>query len=211
MYETPQEVLDALNLAKTRASRGEMPGQGIAREMTREAGASSMNIARQAARTPSDLIGAAVGLGGNQMRAANQMAMNTAQYQDNAENAVMGQLNNVAQYRDKEFMLNEREPYMQAMAASSALRGAGLQNAMSGIGDIAGGFSNMFFADHMADKYMGGNMQSAGGQQGIAQQNRLGLNPQLINNQAAMPNLGIQGPRFNSRQRSLSDAIFLMP
>lgn len=52
-----------------------------------------------------------------------------------------------AQYEDKEFTLNELEPYMQEIAAAGALQGAGMQNiggalntlAMGSIYDVFGG------------------------------------------------------------------------
>ena len=52
-----------------------------------------------------------------------------------------------AQYEDKEFTLNELEPYMQEIAAAGALQGAGMQNiggalntlAMGSIYDVLGG------------------------------------------------------------------------
>lgn len=201
-YQTPKEVEDALNLARTRASRGQMPGEGIAREMTREATASSMNVARQAARTPSDLIGAAVGLGGNQMRAGNQLALSRAQYQDNAEAQLTNQLGFTAQFRDKEFELNEREPWMQEMAAASAMQGAGLQNIVGGVGDLSGGMANIFYGQYLKEGMQGNRFQP--NQPSIS---GAGINPN-VNLQNSFMNQ-VQPPRFNSR-RTLSDAAYLI-
>jgi hypothetical protein len=139
IYERPDEVMDALNMARTRAARSEMPGLGEAREMQREAGASAMNTARQASRTPAEMMGMAANVSANQMRGANQIGMQNAAYIDSAERDYMNQTRAMGEYADKEFEMNKFLPYMQNMAAASALRGAGMQNFMGGTNDFFGG------------------------------------------------------------------------
>lgn len=168
VYERPPEVNQALQLARTRSMRTEAPGMNIAREMMRESGASAVNAARQAARTPGDLSRAAVGVAEGQMRGANQMAYQNAQFRDAAEGQYMGALNTAASYSDKEFELNQMAPYMQNMAASSAMRGAGMQNVMGGVNDLFGGASKFAMAKELQGNQMGQPMSAM---QGMSQNN----------------------------------------
>jgi hypothetical protein len=69
------------------------------------------------------------------------MAGQTARYTDMAERDLSGQLNQMGSYRDREFEINQFQPYMQNMAAASALRGAAMQNLMGSAQDFFGGAS----------------------------------------------------------------------
>ena len=46
---------------------------------------------------------------------------------------LMNQRQNMATYKDKEFQLNELDPYMNQVQAAEAMKGAGLQNIMGGV------------------------------------------------------------------------------
>ncbi len=52
---------------------------------------------------------------------------------------LMNQRNQMAEYKDKAFGINQMEPYQQKAAAVRALTGAGTQNVFSGLTDIAQG------------------------------------------------------------------------
>jgi hypothetical protein len=165
-YQIPEEVQQALTLARARASRGDMPGASMAREMQREAAATGMDMSRRAARSPAEIMAAATGISGNQMRAANELGVQTARYTDMAERDLSGQLNQMGSYRDKQFDINQFQPYMQNMAAASALRGAAMQNFMGGTSDFFGGASRgTQAAGNMAQMGQFGSFQTGQPQQ----------------------------------------------
>lgn len=64
------------------------------------------------------------------------LSMDTQQRMANIQN-LMNMRTQYAQYSDKQFMINEMQPYQEELQAAQQFQSAGLQNIMSGTGSIA--------------------------------------------------------------------------
>lgn len=124
-YEIPKEVMQNQNIAQNMAMQG-LPAAQYNRAQA--------NIDRNTAfglRQSSSRRGGLVGLAG-QEQAANDAYGNLDVADANARRQNMGtwmnQNQNVAQYRDKAFQLNQLEPWQMDMQAAAANQGAGIQN-----------------------------------------------------------------------------------
>ncbi len=56
-----------------------------------------------------------------------------AQQRQTNEQALQGVRSNLAEYKDKEFQMNQMNPYQETMQAAEAMKGAGIQNLMGGV------------------------------------------------------------------------------
>ena len=76
------------------------------------------------------------GLAGVQQQATdayrNMLSMDS-QARMNAEQRLQSVRGTMADYKDKQFNLNEMQPYQNTMQAAEAMKGAGLQNIMGGV------------------------------------------------------------------------------
>jgi len=124
-YDIPKEVMENQNMARNMAMQG-LPAAQYNRGQA--------NIDRNTAfglRQSSSRRGGLVGLAGME-QAANDAYNNLDVADANArrqnQQGLMQQNQNVAQYRDKQFQLNELEPWQIDMQAASAMQGAGIQN-----------------------------------------------------------------------------------
>ena len=59
----------------------------------------------------------------------------------------------MAGYRDKEFQLNQMDPYQEASATRSALIEGGIQNISSALGDTSARLGKMYEAEQMSGLY----------------------------------------------------------
>jgi hypothetical protein len=137
-YEIPQEVLQALEGYKTRASQTRLPGQSAIEQGIRSSTASTAGKLEEAAGSSASLLGALAQTGVGEQQSMRDLGLKSSQYQYQTQEELLDYLSKIGQYRDKEFALNEMEPWKQAMGASSAMKGAGMQNVMTGISDSAG-------------------------------------------------------------------------
>ena len=140
-YVIPGEVLQNQKNAQIAANTG-LPSQQYAQAM--------QNISRQQNQA---LAGSQDRRGGLMTVAANQQYGNDAAVKLGVANAnartqnrqtLYGINNQVAGYRDKQFQLNELEPYKEKYAYAQSLKGAGNQNIMGGIDRALGGIAGAF-------------------------------------------------------------------
>jgi hypothetical protein len=124
-YDIPKEVMENQNMARNMAMQG-LPAAQYNRGQA--------NIDRNTAfglRQSNSRRGGLVGLAGME-QAANDAYNNLDVADANArrqnQQGLMQQNQNVAQYRDKQFQLNELEPWQIDMQAASAMQGAAIQN-----------------------------------------------------------------------------------
>lgn len=132
------KIPDAVEANMTMAQR--MAFQGLPDEQKQEF---IQQIDRQMSSSMQGMSDRKAGIGA--ISALNQQAqdssmkllsMDTQQRMANIQN-LMNMRNQYAQYSDKQFMMNEMQPFQQELQAAQQFQSAGLQNIMGGIGSIA--------------------------------------------------------------------------
>lgn len=135
-YVIPGEVLQNQKNAQIAANTG-LPSQQYAQAM--------QNISRQQNQA---LAGSQDRRGGLMTVAANQQYGNDAAVKLGVANAnarmqnrqtLYGINNQVAGYRDKQFDINQMQPYKEKFSYAMNLKGAGNQNLLSGVDKLIGG------------------------------------------------------------------------
>jgi hypothetical protein len=128
-YKIPESSKRALSVAKYRASI-ENPGMEKGKEMLDRNLASSVSSIKRFTDSPSKALAAVVGASENKNTGLNDLAIRTAAFREKslmgletANNTMAIQENNVNQW--------DRDKYLQAKAAESALREASFQNMMN--------------------------------------------------------------------------------
>ena len=110
-----------------------------------------VQAAQQTAGSSSEALGAVTNMFANRMRQQNSLAGQAAQDYMRRQADVTQQLGNMATYQDKEWQLNEMQPFLDAAATASAMGGAGMQNMMGGLqgmgGAIGGAYANKALMD----------------------------------------------------------------
>ena len=143
-YSIPQEVLDNLTDAEIQALRG------LPAEQRQQYLDNVMRSQQASLGAMDDRKGGLAGLAGVQQQSndayRNLLTMD-AQARMDAEQRLQGVRTQVADAKDKEWQLNELNPYMETMQAAEAMRGAGLQNIMGGA--TAGAQMGLDYAKYM--------------------------------------------------------------
>ena len=148
-YEIPESEKRALGVAEGLASQTRLPGQSAIEGRLDQTTANSLaTIERMGYGGASD-INAASRAYGNQQDKETELGVAAAgfniQNQKNLEQA----LNKMAVYEDKQWQLNEQQPFLDDSRAKAALYEGGMQNLVGGFKDTAGGVSNILLADAM--------------------------------------------------------------
>ena len=128
-YSIPQEVLDNLTDAQVQALRG-IPAEQRMQFLQNVARAEQTSLAAMDDRK-AGLTGLA-GLQQSTNDAYGNLMAQDSQARFNAEQNLQSVRGNVADYRDKEFELNQMNPFLDQMKAAAAMKGAGMQNLMKG-------------------------------------------------------------------------------
>lgn len=148
-YEIPESEKRALGVAEGLASQTRLPGQSAIEGRLDQTTANSLaTIERMGYGGASD-INAASRAYGNQQDKETELGVAAAgfniQNQKNLEQA----LNKMAVYEDKQWQINEQQPFLDDSRAKAALYEGGMQNLVGGFKDTAGGVSNILLADAM--------------------------------------------------------------
>lgn len=152
-YTTPTEALQALSSAQNLAGQTELPGQSALEAQIQSATGSAIQAKREAAVSPQDIIAGATDVYQNlYVNPLRNLTVQAASRYDANQANLQSQLNNVAQYRDREWQQNVLLPYQNALATAGQLSSAGQQNIASGFGDIAGSLTNYAIASNFAQQ-----------------------------------------------------------
>jgi hypothetical protein len=149
-YEIPKEYAQALGMAK-QGAYSNMPGYQQAISNLQQSDASSFERAKDSASSGSDLLGFLANRGVTSNRGLNQLAAQNAAYKVGAEQRYMGALGQYGMLKDKQWNINELQPYQDAMRTSAVMTEGGIQNIFGG---ITGGIQN-YAALKQADSYQG--------------------------------------------------------
>ena len=136
-YERSGEVRDALALSERNYLNG-MPGSDLYENRIGTSAAMAMESATQGASSSGDVLDAATKISQNTNNALLDLGIQEDEFKQRALGGYTDQLENTAQYADKEFNYNVAQPYQRNAAAASALIGAGNQNVFSGVDEGLG-------------------------------------------------------------------------
>lgn len=133
VYETPDEINQSLAIAELNASRIGIDGQDM---IEGQLDSNLGNLGRQAkdvSGSSAEALAAITGAYGQ--RSVQQMGLGVegAQMADKRRERLKAALGLKAEYTDREFEINDMQPYLDTANAGSALVGAGMTNVGSGI------------------------------------------------------------------------------
>jgi hypothetical protein len=151
-YQIPQEVLQSLNQAKYMASMTELPGQNLMESKIGQNVSKGISELERVSSNPADLASnvSRMYLGANDQ--INNIGVQAAQQWLQNQGMLGNKLENMGAYRDKEFQLNQMDPYQNNMAAASALREGSFRNLNAAGEDMSsalGGYANMKYYEDM--------------------------------------------------------------
>lgn len=153
-YEIPDEVGAQLGLRQQLLNARMAGARGMERNL-QESAATGMYNATQGAASSEDLLAAGAMSQGNTNRSLRDLQIREAQdYESRVQGLERAQMN-MAGYKDKEFQMNEMDPYMEAAATKSALTSGGLQNLSGGLASASAQFGKMYEADEMTGEFSG--------------------------------------------------------
>lgn len=194
-YDIPEEVMQNQNIARNLAMQG-LPAEQYNR--------AASNIDRNAAfginqaNTRRGGLASVAGLNQSMNDAYGNLAAQGAAARRANQGLFMQQNQNVANYQDKAFQLNELEPWQQDMQAAAAYEGAGINNLFNMFNKVGDTVSQYQYLNLWKDMYGGTNAAEQGGQQGFQ-----GMPP--VSTQSVLPNyysqpMGKLEPYYNFGQ-----------
>ena len=148
-YEIPQSMIDAMDDAERMAMRGlpEQTRQNFLQGMVDTRAASFEGLSDRKAG-----IGAVAGVQQREIAGQQQLAQMDAEQRIRNISALQQMRQQMAQFEDREFQINQMQPFQDRAAAASAMQGAGLQNIM--------GAATTFAKSRMAKKSLGDDNSS---------------------------------------------------
>ncbi len=135
-YQTPQEIMQATQLAEREFTNG-MPGMSSAVNRIGASGANAFNRGVQGATSGADVLDLVTKTQFNEDQAMNNLNQEALGFRTNALGNYVGALNNQAGYRDKEYQINYLEPYQRKANLAASLYGAGKTNQFGGLDSLA--------------------------------------------------------------------------
>lgn len=139
-YNTPQPVNDNVTLAKrlyNAANSYGLPGQGRIEAKIDESSAGARRGIENSQQDPASMLLGYSAVDKNTKDSYADLGVKAANFRNqnisNTASRLMGANNVLAQYKDREFDWNEKQPYEADMRMASALRNAGMQNILTGI------------------------------------------------------------------------------
>lgn len=162
-YETPKEIYNAVEAARYLTNLEGMPGQSEYEAMIEENTAETYERASNLARTPSEALAVLQRSTARENDQLRELKVKGAEFKANAVRNLSEANKTLAQYKDKEYQINELDPYLADMAAASALKGASINNIHSGISDISSLLSTMAYTQGMGGEGGGGGSRVGSG------------------------------------------------
>lgn len=142
-YEIPPAVREAVNLARLQAANSKLPGQNLMEQKLDNTTSRGLAELKNVSTNPSQLAANAAKLYSYQQDAQNNLNIAGAQNYNNNQAMLRGQLGQLGQYQDKQWDYNKFQPYVNDMAASSALREGAFRNATAAGINTATGIGNL--------------------------------------------------------------------
>lgn len=152
-YEIPDEVFEALDIYRNRTKAG-LPGGDIIRgNVVSDAEAQMTNIKDVA--SGASLQGQVAATTGNVLSGLREIDILESQFRDQATQQYAEGLGVMAQYEDRAWNLNVREPYLSDLNEYYNQKQAGWQNFTSGLTEI-GGYGMSLYENNQIDDMLEG-------------------------------------------------------
>lgn len=141
-YEIPNEIKQILAMAKARSSNPFPEGDRIRSEMGAQLGGAVQQTNQMAGGSGSSL-GAIADIYGKQLSTMNQLALKEFEAKKQAEDNLSGALGTMADYGDKQWDVNVRQPYVQKLQEYFSKRSSATSNIFGGLNSMYGGASSL--------------------------------------------------------------------
>lgn len=193
VYEIPGAAKQSLGISKAMYADPRMPGQSRAES---QIGQTLANYGRASRETSNPLAGLAMAQA-NSNRAYNDLATQSAAYQQQDQRNLQQDLGQYAQYEDQKWQMNKFAPYNEKYNEAREQIGAGQQNTFGGINGLSSVMMQMLMPQKPVDQYQirdaTGQASQAQTQNGViaaggkmagdaarAAINKFGLTPQML-------------------------------
>jgi hypothetical protein len=200
-YEIPDEIKNMLALRQMNL-QGRMAGASQAQQNIMQGQGQTIGAYQGAMRNPNAILAGVSASQGQANRGFSNLASMEAQDYQRRLAGLEGAQRTMGQYRDKEFDINEMQPFQDEARTKAALIGSGLRNVAGAGQGVAGAFGEARYMDMLQSMYgQQGAVQQPATQQslgrGVAPMDALqgqGLSP-IPGGAPSLPNVNFFGPQ----------------
>lgn len=136
-YQIPKSAQTALGNAEAMAASSMFPGQQRAEESIYGATSQALNSAKEASGSSADFLAGISGVAGAEQEALGGLATKALEYQDVNKQRLNEALMSMAGYEDKQFDLNQYQPFLDKANAARSLKQASRENISNAFGNAA--------------------------------------------------------------------------
>ena len=197
-FETPDQITSATELARRASLRSKLPGQELIEQDLASRTAKGVSVLKETGDSPVDIAAGVTKLVGGEQRALTDLKVSAEDLRMRNEARLQSALGVEAGYELEGFKMNEFEPYLNAMKASSALGASGVQNIFGGLDSAGAGAIGAVGSSEMMDFYK--NQQTPYNQYMMDYRNNkdglstIGSMKGGINTGSGLPSTGITQP-----------------
>lgn len=160
-YEIPESLKSSLSEAQRMASGFKMPGQDIMESGIKESTAGGVERLKELAGGSAGVLGGVANLYGSEQKRMQDLNQFAAQSYTGRNAALRSELKTMAGAEQQKWQFDKADPYLAAMRAASALKGASIQN-WDRVANTGSDFASMYGRYLYADQMMGaGGTKSA--------------------------------------------------
>jgi len=141
-YKRPEEYETMLAMRQKMAAQGKLPGQAYMEENIGQAAATARGAAREGAISSTSYQKSVGDIFGKQMQAYQDLAMQSAQWQQQQKENLAQTYQQGAQYSDTEWEQNKLRPWEIGMQQYQSQKQAGAQNLFGGLEGMMGNLSS---------------------------------------------------------------------
>lgn len=148
-FEIPQSEIESLQSAQAQAGMTRLPGQSAMEGRLDQNTANQINTIQRMGTGGANDINAASRAYGMQQEGENTLGLNAANMFLGNQQILRNELNQNAEWQNKQWQWDKQMPYETSARAIAALKQSSAENLNSAVGDITGGLSNMALAGYM--------------------------------------------------------------
>lgn len=143
-YQMPDQINEALSIYDTQRLNQGLPGQGVIMDRIGGNAANTINQVNRYGGGGAEMMAAIAGTNANADASMVDLGIAAANLQRQDEANYANMLGTVADYKDKEWEINQYIPYQQQLETARRMQEAGAENINQGMGDIFGSASAAF-------------------------------------------------------------------
>lgn len=148
-FEIPKSEIESLQSAQAQAGMTRLPGQSAMEGRLDQNTANQINTIQRMGTGGANDINAASRAYGMQQEGENTLGLNAANMFLGNQQILRNELNQNAEWQNKQWQWDKQMPYETSARAIAALKQSSAENLNSAVGDITGGISNMALAGYM--------------------------------------------------------------